>query len=127
MAPTPLSPDHSSAAAAGIEVDGGEGELVEPAGDVALVVEEAGRLARAHGDAEDARIADGEPPSERGDLAVIDDLERHAPFGRQPVEEALDLRFEKASGTARKSEAILTCRRMMIPAEEPPMASTRGR
>mmetsp|Transcript_84300 Transcript_84300/g.247267 ORF Transcript_84300/g.247267 Transcript_84300/m.247267 type:complete len:315 (+) Transcript_84300:140-1084(+) len=62
--------------ARGAEVDPHVTHLVNPAGQVAVLVGVAGALVAAHGDAHDVPRADLRRGGERGDLAVVDDLER---------------------------------------------------
>ncbi len=62
---------------------------------MALGVEVTGGLARAHGHAEDAGLADRQHPGQGRDLAVVDDLEGHAPGRGQAVEDVADLGFEQ--------------------------------
>mmetsp|Transcript_86996 Transcript_86996/g.211104 ORF Transcript_86996/g.211104 Transcript_86996/m.211104 type:complete len:520 (+) Transcript_86996:161-1720(+) len=63
--------------ARGAEVDPHVTHLVNPAGQVAVLVGVAGALVAAHGDAHDVPRADLRRGGERGDLAVVDDLQWH--------------------------------------------------
>ena len=80
---------------AGIVVDRGEGEFVEPAGDAALGIEKTGRLARAHRDTQHAIFAQGHCSGKRGHVAVVGHLERHTPFPAQVQKQRLDLLLEQ--------------------------------
>ena len=62
----------------GAVIDGGEGEFVEPGGDVAVAVDVAGREAGAEGEAEDGVFSKGHRAGEGGDFAVVDDFEGDA-------------------------------------------------
>ena len=76
--PQPTSFDHSSAGASGLIVDRRERQLVQPRSDVALRRDVAGGLARAQRDAEHGVVAERHRPGQRGDFAVVDDLEGDA-------------------------------------------------
>ena len=94
-APTPGSPDHSSAWRAFAVIDRDEGEFVEPGSDVALRGHEAGRETAAEGDAEHGVIVERHRAGERGDFAIVDHVERDAvPGGLQVEEEAADAGVE---------------------------------
>src|SRR5690242_417170 len=80
---------HAAAAVAGplvergrrVVVDGDEGQLVQPAGDVTVAVHEAGRGAGAEGDAQDGVSADRHRAGQRCHLTIVDDGERNAREG----------------------------------------------
>lgn len=82
-------------------VDGGEGEFVEPGGDVAFGVDVAGGGAGAEGEAEDGVDAEGHGAGEGGDLAVVGDFEGDAVPGFAEFEEdVFDVGFEIGGGDA---------------------------
>ncbi len=84
--------------AMGLDIDGGEGEFIEPAGDMALGVEVTGGLAGAHGDAEDSVDAECHGGGQGGDIAVVGDFERDVPGLLEAVEEGADFGIEEILG-----------------------------
>src|SRR6266542_1623532 len=77
-------------------IERGEGELVEPAGDVALLVDVAAGEARPHGDAEHGLIVQAHRSGERRHVTVVGDFDRHvAPFLGDIEVEGLDTLLEK--------------------------------
>jgi hypothetical protein len=68
-------------------IDGSEGEFVEPTGDATFGVEVTGRLAGAHGDAQEPMHAERHGAGEGGDIAVVGDFEGNAPFTLQAMEQ----------------------------------------
>src|ERR1017187_9941125 len=80
-------------------VDGDEGELVEPGGDIALRGDVAGGKRAAEGDAEDSIVVEGHGTGQRGDFAIVDHVEGNAVPGRLEIEkEAADSRVEHVLG-----------------------------
>ncbi len=76
-------------------VDWRKRQLVHPAGDQPLLIDVAGGLARAHGDAQDRMIFELECASQRRHVTIIGDLQRYAaPFLRDILVNALDARLE---------------------------------
>ena len=77
---------------AGGQIAGHEGQLVEPAGDVALHVHIAAGLAGAHGDAQNAVLAKAHGAGQRGHVAVVAYGQRHvADFLRGADIDVLDI------------------------------------
>ena len=87
----------------GAVVHGGEGEFVDPGGDVAVAVDVAGGEAGAEGEAEDGVFAEGHRAGEGGDFAVVDDFEGDAGPGLLDfVENIFDPLLEDFLGHAAK-------------------------
>ena len=75
----------------GAVVHGGEGQLVEPAQQVAFGVHVARGLAGAQGDAEDPILAQAHGPGQSRDIPVVGDLQGHAQLGPDAQEDVADL------------------------------------
>ena len=71
-------------------IHGREGQFVQPIGDATFPVDVPDRLAGAHGDAQDGVDAQGHGASQRGDFAIVDDLQGHAEFLSDALEHGAD-------------------------------------
>ena len=81
-------------------VHGDEGQLVQPAGDAAVPVHIARRLAGAHGDAQDVVVVQAHGPRQGGDVAVVGYGIGHVAegVGDGPDIDVLDLRLIEVLG-----------------------------
>jgi hypothetical protein len=90
-------------------VDGREGELVQPGRDVAAGPDVAAGLARPHRDPEHGVVAERHGAGERGDLAVVRDLEGDAAPALWSVKKSRRMSLSKTSGgMPRKRDATRT-------------------